>query len=504
MVKKAAPILVLIIVLGVLLWHNLSIRPWMLDDAFISFRYAENFAAGHGLVFNPGERVEGYTTFLWVFILGVGRLIGLNVVSLAKILGAVFSLATVLLLLFAHRFSRQIPMRASLLAALFLGTCGIFTPWLSSGMEVSLFTFLLLFSFLYHFSLSEMEAPSALKLGFLGFVLAMTALTRPEGLLIAGLLLTARLLRVRTRGWRDFTPSFLAFAAIYLPYFAWRLSYYGYLLPNTFYTKVGSSSEQVVRGIMYLRDFLSPAFLLAAIALIPFLTLRWFRVFRKLSMIPIVLVVYSAYIVAVGGDIMPAFRFFTPLLPLLCMVAGLALVSLPGPSRATSVFSLIVAIGVLAYNVHQIRHDNYIHYKIKIDQVAIRGREVGIWLRLNSRSNAVLATNTAGSIPFYSRLKTIDMLGLNDLHIAHRTIAGLGKGRAGHEKGDGAYVLSRRPDYIHLGSSLGSVRPDHDFIGDEEVFALPLFHRLYELKTVLLPSGMVLNIYRKKRITIPD
>ena len=45
----------------------LSATAWFLcDDAFISFRYARNLLEGHGLVFNPGEYVEGYTNFLWV------------------------------------------------------------------------------------------------------------------------------------------------------------------------------------------------------------------------------------------------------------------------------------------------------------------------------------------------------------------------------------------------------------------------------------------------------
>ena len=43
-----------------------SLSWWLTDDAFISFRYARNLLEGHGLVFNPGERVEGYTNFLWV------------------------------------------------------------------------------------------------------------------------------------------------------------------------------------------------------------------------------------------------------------------------------------------------------------------------------------------------------------------------------------------------------------------------------------------------------
>ena len=426
----------------------------------------------------------------------------LSVISLSQNLGALFALGTVLLLLFAYRFSSHIPATASLLAALFLGTCGVFTPWLSSGMEVSLFTFLVLLSLLYHFHLAEKENPRTCQLLLLGAFLALGALTRPEGLLIAALVLAQRLLTGRCSVWRKFGFPMLVFAAIYLPYFAWRFTYYGYLLPNTFYTKVGSNAEQVVRGISYLKDFLSPAFLLCAIALIPFLTLRWFRSFRKLSLIPIILLFYTAYIVAVGGDIMPAFRFFTPLLPMLGLLAGISLVSLPGPKKAVSIAGIIFSLAVVVYNLHEIKGDYYINHKIRIDQVAARGREVGIWLRLNSRSDAVLATNTAGSIPYFSRLKTIDMLGLNDVHIAHRTIVDLGKGSPGHEKGDGVYVLSRRPDYIHLGSSLGSIRPDHGFVSDEEIFAQSLFHQLYQLKIIPLPSGRVLNIFQKKRVPL--
>ena len=261
---------------------------------------------------------------------------------------------------------------------------------------------------------------------------------------------------------------------------------------------MGSSAEQISRGITYFKDFLSPALLLIAIALIPLVTLRWFRTYRNLSLIPLILFFYTVYIILVGGDIMPAFRFFTPLLPLLCLLAGIALSSLPGPRKLAVAVGLIISLAVVAYNLYEIRHDWYIRNKIKLDQTAVRGREVGLWLRIHSRPDTVIATNTAGSIPYFSRLKTIDMLGLNDLHIAHRPIV-VGKGRPGHEKGDGVYVLSRRPDYIHLGSSLGSIRPDHGFLGDEEIFAQPLFHQLYELKIISLPSGKRLNIFQKKR-----
>ena len=56
---------------------------WLSDDAFISFRYARNWVDGHGLVFNHGERVEGYTNFLWVAMLAIPNLIGLDIPTMA-------------------------------------------------------------------------------------------------------------------------------------------------------------------------------------------------------------------------------------------------------------------------------------------------------------------------------------------------------------------------------------------------------------------------------------
>jgi len=87
------------------------------------------------------------------------------------------------------------------------------------------------------------------------------------------------------------------------------------------------------------------------------------------------------------------------------------------------------------------------------------------------------------------------MLGMNDKHIAHRKIPWLGKGWAGHEKGDGVYVLSRRPDYIQFGSSLGSEYPV--FLSDKEIYESPTFHKLYSLQVYRLNSGDNLYFYEK-------
>ena len=129
--------------LAVCAWHNQVLQPWTLDDAYISFRYAESFARGDGLVYNPGERVEGYTTFLWVFLLGVGNALGAETRTLAKVLGVLFATATLGLLAFAHRVVPALDARAGAVAAALVGSCGIFSAWVMPGMEVPLVALLI-------------------------------------------------------------------------------------------------------------------------------------------------------------------------------------------------------------------------------------------------------------------------------------------------------------------------------------------------------------------------
>ncbi|MEO8377320.1 MAG: hypothetical protein ABI579_06590 [Candidatus Sumerlaeota bacterium] len=56
------------------------------EDAFITFRYTRNFAHGHGLVFNTGEHVEGYSNLLWVLILTPFEWIGVRLHVVARVL----------------------------------------------------------------------------------------------------------------------------------------------------------------------------------------------------------------------------------------------------------------------------------------------------------------------------------------------------------------------------------------------------------------------------------
>ncbi len=110
--------------------------------------------------------------------------------------------------------------------------------------------------------------------------------------------------------------------------------------------------------------------------------------------------------------------------------------------------------------------------------------------------DTVIAVNAAGSVPYFSGFEAIDMLGLNDTHIAHRKMPDMGRGKAGHEKGDGAYVLAAKPDVIQLGSSLGRKTPL--FVSGREMYRSQEFQESYELRSYRLPSGQNLWLYERK------
>ncbi len=472
----------------VLLWHNRVLQPWTLDDAYISMRYAENFANGHGLVYNPGERVEGYTTFLWVFLLGIGNALGLSTRWLAKALGLGLSVSTVVLVSQAWRFHPSISTRASGLAAGLLGSCGVFTAWAMPGMEVPLVAFLLTLTGLAMVRDARLQDAWMLA----GGAGALAMMARPDSIVWVGVLCAGAAMRaLARRDWRHLRAP-LVVAGLYGPYFAWRFAYYGWLLPNTFYAKVGRSEAQVERGLEYVSDFLfwpSGALWLPVFLALPFAWTVWQRYQRDagLGIWVVGLVLHGLYVVSVGGDVMPAFRFFSGVLPMLALCAGLAVAVWP---RAVAWLVLIAGLG---FNLWSFENDPDLHRRIERGVVGLRGEEVGLWLREHVDPDALLATNTAGSVAYFSGLRTLDMLGLNDAHIAHRQMPGMGKGRAGHEKADGAYVFSRLPDIVHMGSARGRAKPV--FRSDRELFRQPGFRERYRVERVRLPSGARLVLW---------
>lgn len=490
----AVPVIILI----VNIWF---FRRFALDDAWISFRYAANWNRGWGLGYNYGERVEGYTNFLWTILIGVLMRLGAEPLLASRILGVFFGFAT---LLFIYRLTRALGVQTStfeLLPLLLVALNVCFAAYLVAGMETPLFTFLIAWS--AYRVVVELGNPASRPLSALLF--SLTALTRPEGLMLFGVAWTFSLaVRLyRRESLRPTGISLVLFAAVFIPYFLWRYNFYGYLLPNTFYAKVGTSPAQFLRGAKYVLRFLAWFFGGTTLFVLPVSCLLLRR--RSAAAIYLILTVglYLLYLVYIGGDGQPLFRLAVPALPIVAVLVGYGLYTVWQDFSTrfapfhfhferppTLAIWLACAIVTLAPAWH---------YKQLANQAAALVESVieqGLWLKAHAAPTDTLATPMAGALAYYSGLHTYDMLGLTNEHIAHVELPSLGEFRlAGHEKNDPTYIFSKRPTWVWVSTDPGA----RWIPGTNELVALPGFTETYESYRIPLSTGKVLEIYHLKR-----
>jgi arabinofuranosyltransferase len=475
-----------------LLAHSAYVQPWTMDDAYIYLRYAENFALGKGIVYNEGVRVEGYTTFVWVSLLAAGRFVGFDLEIFAKILGTIFGVGSLLLVANAHVFVRELDRRDSAVSVILLGSCGVFSAWVMAGMDAPMVGFVSLSGVLLH--LYVMRTPEdSRKAALVGVFCGAALVVRPECIVFVSIIALDRLVQDVRAGRATVIAFGAACVAVYAPYFLWRYSYYGYLLPNTFYAKVGGTTAQLERGVRYVSFFCWVALPLVvpALALTLFGAKQAASRARVVTLLAGVIGLHGCYVIAVGGDAMPAFRFFATNLPVLSLLAGLGVCSLASSPRRI----VLAMIPLVAFSVAQSSAGRHLHDRILKADVGAIGKELGLFLEASLPPDTVIAINAAGATAFYSGFRIVDMLGLNDSTISHREVPRMGHGLAGHEKGDGAYVLSLEPDYIQFGSSRGQAKPM--FLGDREIAQAPEFAESYVFERYTLPSGREVGLYRR-------
>jgi len=183
------------------------------DDAFITFRYADNIAAGHGAVFNLGERVEGPADFLWLVLVTLPKaLFGLDVATVALVLSTTCVLGCVVL---AYQLGGRFGLLAAVLTAGFSGLAA----YGLAGTEMPLFVLLVL---------AVAHAVKTRHPMVAGVLAALAMMTRPEGIALvglAGLWLAVRAARRLVSWWAPvgFVLGMLVFAA---PWLVWRSTYY--------------------------------------------------------------------------------------------------------------------------------------------------------------------------------------------------------------------------------------------------------------------------------------
>ena len=340
-----------------------------------------------------------------------------------------------------------------------------FALWAFAGLETPLFTFLLLAALTAHWfeERREVEQPWLSAMALL-----LAALTRPDGVLIWLFIAAWKLLGPSRLSWHQWLLWACAFLLPFAAYWAWRWTYYGDFFPNTYYLKSGGGEQFYERGARYLRDFVVVYSVWLSLASIACVLAERAQRYRPASCGLLFLIVWLAYVAYSGGDWMPYYRFMMPVLPVvyLLMLHGLVetvqriVRSAPSAVRVVAVGASAVAVVLLSmFPIDQQRAKDPSGFRGERLPGAVHQvvhREVGLWLKANVPEDYTVAVIPSGIVPYYSERKTLDMLGVNDAHIAHRDMP-VGLGPAGHDKQDGGYVIASSPEVIWLGLTLEKV-----------------------------------------------
>jgi hypothetical protein len=326
------------------------------DDAYISFRYGAQWVRGNGLVFNIGEHVEGYTNFLWTIAVALLTRLGVPALLGAKLLGAVAALAGLVSVRRLAEGSDPPSVEAGNRAAWLYAASPTVGLWAASGMEpVALAAAAAVAALLAARAAAQRTWRAAIAAGA---AMAICALLRPEGHLVALLLLVV-------------VPRALPIVLLALvPYHLWRVVTYGDGLPNTFHIK--GHADTLWSGLQYagLFSLFYGHGLLLALAL-------WVatRQRRLLAWIQAALVVlFLLYLVWVGDDEMRWFRLYAPALPFLFALAARAL-----PRWALVAFVLFgVCAHGSAWHLRQYLEADHRAYFPLGDAIAARARP-GDW-----------------------------------------------------------------------------------------------------------------------------
>lgn len=468
-------------IFAIILYYYSKTFDFIQDDSFITYRYVKNFTDGNGLVFNIGERVEGYTCFLWVILLSGVKSLGFNFISASQVLGIISSMLT---LLFTYFISSKIfpkdkgaafNLVFSLGAVALLATNGSFAYWAVSGMETGLFGALITLGiYLYLRELKDNQDSFPLS----SIVFLFAALTRPEGNLIFAVTVLHRII-ITFKQNKSFDVSTLRsllgknnllWLGLYIIpaiiFMIWRYSYYGYLMPNTFYAKTGSSLEYYSAGLDYTWTFLKSYGVYGLFVLIALYTLTSKERFYSYLYLVMIFFIFTLYVIFVGGDVLRPNRFFVPIMPVFFILVqeGLAmLMELFDKKREMAIGAIVgaILIGGISYYTYSNEAETIKGYADLEKGLVEKMKITANWLKNKQTQNGkplTVAATTIGAISYYSEVILIDMLGLADKEVAHnpKPIPEISSKNVGWRERNYnvEYIISRKPDYIYFSTGI--------------------------------------------------
>jgi hypothetical protein len=433
------------------------LRHYSIDDVFISFRYAAHLAEGHGLSWNiGGPPVEGFSNFLWVIVLAGARLLGFEIVSASEIFGFCLGIANVWL--FGILCRRLWPaLRYWWLPVLLLALNPEWVMWTMSGLEIGLFCLFLLISTV------ALTVDRRQRIWLLSIGLAGLSLTRPEGFALAMIPLLCGWFADRRQPLRERLLTYgipaivLTVATLGLVLF--RLSYFGYPLPNTVYAKASRKLLSLGRAAEWM--FFAIPFLLAwAFAIKSARPLRHPWVFTA----ALALVLAQVVIVLPVNPVMYFMhRYQIAFLPLLILPLPFLLERVRKWLRwAGPILSVLILLWSMQGWPESSRRSEAVKHTVD------KQGDVAAYL-LTLPGEPTIAMCDAGRIPFWTDLPTYDVFGLCDAEW-------------GHEYFSVASLLARQPSAYIMSADLDSANNYRPFIGrDNLVMQTPEFRQSYGL-----------------------
>ncbi len=440
------------------------------DDAYITYRYVANFLSGHGLVFNYGEYVEGITNHGWAIILAAAGALGIDYLMLARVLGWLSGLGLIVVTYYLTRAALpEMKWYWTALPTVAVAANPSLAYWAGAGLETSAFALLtaviLLLWLLRHRTL--------------GAALAVAVWLRPEGALLAGLLIVIDWIRGRRFPKYIIGHTALAFIAS-LPFVTFKLVYYGDLLPNSFFAKAGFQFSQLVHGAAYAWRFVRDYPLLALS--LPAAAVLFTRLSVRLQKLLLFGAIFAAYIILVGGDVLEVHRFFLPLAPIFALLLTYLLWLMLSRTRKTNnIVGVAVCAVVIAATGIRIPFDYVDAYYTaglglnrKMDFLAKN-------LKASDNSDFSIAASTIGVLGFgLQGHDVIDVVGLTDTVISRHPqdpIPGMTTGWR-EPNYNAEYVLKRAPNYILFSTGAKPTAP-----GEKALMLYGQFVNAYRIVT---------------------
>lgn len=471
----------------------------LFDDAMVSMRYAKNLAGGYGLVWNPGgDRVEGYTNFLWTMYMAFWHLF---YISSAKI--SLFIQVSGLLLLIGSLFlirkiSEHISERNAYVMCASVVLTASYQPinyWALKGMETSVLGFIILLSVWRVFVCIEQNRFDPL----LFVVLGVGQLVRPDtAVLFVGVVL---FLIITIPGCRKKNAllALLIILVIQGSMTMFRLLYYNDILPNTYYLKMTGvpATIRIQRGIRVALQFVSGMSYILFV--LPFVYSMLYAKNKKVWFLLYLFLIQFFYSIYVGGDAWEwwghlANRYICIVIPLFFIVLSLVINFLLQKStrylRMGAVFKKCCFIILMVFTIIQMHRGfgtavlkNLIHFPVFQIEEDKNNVLLAIKIKEITTADAKIAVGWAGAPPYFSDRFSIDLLGKNDAYIAHQKARGGWGGLfdPGHNKYDWSY-------------SIGELKPDMVLDFDERWYnkqELQYFKKQYRIFKIIKENNLL-------------